>query len=160
MSVTWPTAYRRFAASTKGVGAIEFALFAPVLAIMILGVADTARVISTRLTLQQAVNRALEKAAVGTVQTDYQALGAEVATAASIPVGNVEVDAWLECDRARQSLLSGSCEEGQMVSRYVRLTARKDHKLLFPLSKFGVKVLNSGPGGTMPIKAESALRVQ
>ena len=160
MMITWPAAWRRLGSSTKGVGAIEFALFAPVLAIMILGVADTARVISTRLTLQQAVNRALEKAAVGTVQTDYQYLAVEVASAAAIPVGNVDVDAWLECDRTRQPLLSGSCEEGQMVSRYVRLTARKEHKLLFPLSKFGVKVLNSGPDGTMPMKAESALRVQ
>jgi Flp pilus assembly pilin Flp len=148
---------KRLASSDRGVAAIEFALLVPVLAIMLLGVMDSARAIGTKLSLQQAINRGLEKAAVGTVQTNYLNLQAEVATAAGIPATAVSVDAWLECDRVRQSLFSGSCEENQMVSRYVRLTAHAEFRPFFAYSNWGQKRTS---GGTVRLTAEEALRVQ
>jgi hypothetical protein len=160
MKGTGRPSWRKIVFDNQGVGAIEFAIFLPLLVILIIGIADTARVISARLTLQQAVHRALEKAAVGTVRSDYLYLRGDVAAAAAIPVTNVIVDAWLECNRARQGSFSGACEEGQMVSRYVRVTARTSYKSMFPLSEYSIPSLRSGPDGTVALSATAALRIQ
>ena len=78
----------------RGVSVIEFAFVAPIMMALILGVTDLSRAFATRLTLQQAANRAVEKAGVGTVQTDYNSLKAEAAAAAGVAATAVAVDAW------------------------------------------------------------------
>jgi Flp pilus assembly protein TadG len=144
----------------RGVSVVEFALIAPLLAFIIVGITDLARAFGEQLSLEQAVHRALEKAAVGSVKTDYTDLRVEAAAAAGVPVDNVVLDNWLECDRARQAAFEGTCEATQMTSRYVSLRVSSKFKPMFAFSFGSVKLFQTGADGTVAISARSSLRVQ
>ncbi|HZG07449.1 MAG TPA: TadE/TadG family type IV pilus assembly protein [Allosphingosinicella sp.] len=144
----------------RGVSAVELALIMPFIALMIVGITDLGRGFSAHIALQQAIQRTLERAMVGTVQTDYSHLRTEAATAAKIPVERVTLDAWLECNQSRQSSFEGSCEEGQMVSRYVRISARADFKPSFRYAFLGVRLFQTSSNGMAELNATSAVRVQ
>src|SRR5688572_15274005 len=103
---------RRLREDTRGASLIEFALFVPILAMMLMGVTDLAMGYSAKLRVEGAAYRALEKVAVGTVQSDYSFLRAEAAAAdgaGGVQATDVTVDAWLECNRVRQTDFSGIC---------------------------------------------------
>ncbi len=142
----------------RGASLIEFALFAPVLALMIMGISDVAMGYSAKLKLEQAAYRSLEKVAVGTVQSDYSYLRAEAATAAEVPITNVTVDNWLECDRVRQASFDGTCPAGQMISRYVQITILSTFRPAFPYGPLARSF--SGTDGSFAISAGAALRIQ
>ncbi|HEV2865940.1 MAG TPA: TadE family protein [Allosphingosinicella sp.] len=135
-----------------GASVIEFALFAPILAVMVMGVSDLSMGYSRKLTLESAAFRSLEKVAVGSVQTDYQFLKAEAAAGAGVPQSNVTVDNWLECDRVRQTDFTGTCPTGQMTSRYVQVTINSTYTPRFNYGPLG--------GSPVPISASAALRIQ
>lgn len=143
----------------RGVSLIEFAFMAPVLALMIVGIADVAMGAASKLRLEQAAHRALEKVAVGTVQTDYSFVAAEAATAAGVDPAEVTVDSWLECDRVRQPDFQGSCAAGEMISRYVEVRIESGYE---PHFSFGpvARALGERADGTVPITATAALRIQ
>ena len=146
--------------SDRGVSAVEFAMVLPFLGMMIVGIVDVSRGFVSRIALQQAIDRTLEKAAVGTVQTDYDFLRAEAAAAAAIPLERVVLDTWLECNGARQPLFSGSCESDQMVSRYVSISARSNFKPMFRYGAFGMKLFATDSAGISTMSTTSVLRVQ
>ena len=144
----------------RGVSVVELGLVAPVIAFLIIGMTDIARGFASKLNLEQAAHRSLEKAAVGTVQSDYSYLQAEAATAAGVPSGNVAVTYWLECDRVAQSDFSGSCTGTQMTSRYVRVTITSTFRPTFNYSYLGKNFLGVAPGGTITQTGSATLRVQ
>jgi Flp pilus assembly pilin Flp len=150
----------RLRSDERGVGMIELALFAPIIAFMIIGITDVARAYSQKLMIEQAVYRALEKAAVGTVQTDYAFLKPEVAAAAKVALDKVTLATWLECDGIRQPLFEGECGQTQMVSRYVELGVTSQFKPTFRFGMMGHSLFKTGVGGTAPIKAKAAVRIQ
>lgn len=143
----------------KAVSAVEFALVAPVFALMVLGISDFAMGFSARLSLEQAAHRTLEKVAVGQVRTDYQHLKAEAAVAAGVPQENVTVDNWLECDQVRQPDFNGFCPAGQMISRYVQIDIDWEY---VPSFRYGplAEAVGQGENGAVPIAASAAMRVQ
>jgi Flp pilus assembly pilin Flp len=143
----------------SGVSMVEFALILPFLALMIVGIVDLGRGFSTQIALQQAVQRTLERAMVEEVKDDYTYLRTEAATAAKVPVGNVVLDAWRECNQAREPAFLGACPDGQMVSRYVRITARSDFKPMFNYSFLKVKFFQT-TNGMATLTTTSAVRVQ
>ena len=110
---------RRLRREERGTSAIEFALIAPILGMLIVGIADYARGFSERHALETAAHRALERAGVGSTQSDYSFVRQEAATAAGVPLESVTLDNWLECDGARMSSYSAACAEGQQVARYL-----------------------------------------
>ena len=57
-------ALRRLPNDERGVAAIELAMIAPVLALVMLGSLDLARAIATKISLEQAANRAMHLAEV------------------------------------------------------------------------------------------------
>ena len=144
-----------------GASVIEFALFAPILGVMLMGVTDLAMGYSTKLRIEGAIFRSLEKVAVGTasgpqvVQSDYSYLQAEAATAAGVPTSEVAVDQWLECNRARQTDFTGTCPDGQDTARYVKVTINTTYT---PRFSYGPLVRNTN--GVVPIEANASLRVQ
>jgi Flp pilus assembly protein TadG len=142
----------------RGASMVEFALFVPILAVMVMGITDVSMGYSRKLTYEQAAYRALERVAVGSVQSDYSYLRPEAAAAAGVPVANVTVDNWLECDGVRQTSFDGVCPDTQMVSRYVRIAITGTYTPSFdygPLARgFG------GANGTVPISASASLRIQ
>jgi Flp pilus assembly protein TadG len=144
---------RSLAGDERGVSVIELAFYAPILSSVIIGIVDLAQAYSQRLLIQQAVHRALEKAAVGSVQSDYTYLKAEAATAAGVQQTAVTVDAWLECDQVRQPLFDGTCTSPAMTSRYVKLTVNGSYTPMFP---YFLKTTN----GKVALTASSSLRVQ
>jgi Flp pilus assembly protein TadG len=161
------TRLRRLAAlqhDERGVSAVEFALLAPVLATLILGIIDLSTGLSHRFTLQQAVNRSLEIVQANRVQRgreggtpDYDFLRTEVAAAAGIPVADVTLTQWRECDGARATTFEGSCPdrlnaatntvEPADTARYIQLRATRS---------FTGKVYAK----RMTLQATSSVRVQ
>jgi hypothetical protein len=146
------------ARDARGASLIELGLFAPILALMVMGVSDVAMGYSRKLTLEQAAYRTLERVAVGSVQSDYSYLRAEAAAAAGVPESNVTVNAWLECDRMRQAQFDGSCPDGQMISRYVQIGIVGSYRPSFPGGPLALRYSNAD--GSVPITVSAALRIQ
>jgi len=142
----------------RGASMIEFALFAPMLALMVMGISDVSMGYSRKLTVEQAAYRTLERVAVGSVQSDYSSLRTEAAAAAGVPVGNVTVTNWLECNGTRQADFNGLCGTGEMIARYVQIDIAASYTPSFsygPLSR-GL----GGEDGNVALSASAAVRVQ
>ena len=146
----------RLRGDDRGASVIEFALFAPILGVMLMGVTDLAMGYSTKLRVEGAIFRALEKVQVGSFQTDYTTfIQSEAATGAGVPTSAVTVESWLECNRARQTDFAGSCAAGQDTARYVKVTINTSYT---PRFSYGPLVRSTN--GTVPIEANASLRVQ
>jgi Flp pilus assembly protein TadG len=154
------TRLRHLIRDEKGVSVVELALFAPIMAIFAIGMIDLSMIFARQIVLEQAVHRAIEKAAVGTIQTDYNYLKADVAAAAGVPEANVTVTAWLECDRSRQPAFDGQCTDTQMVSRYVEVAVASRYRPTFSAGILGTKLFQTGSDGMVPLSAKTSLRVQ
>jgi Flp pilus assembly protein TadG len=140
----------------RGASLLEFALAAPFLAMLLLGMVDVSRAYSDRLMLEQAAQRAIEKVEQQhSVSSDYNSLQAEVASAAGVPNGNVTVDFWLECNGTRQSSFTGACTNGEAYRRYVTVSVQKSFTPFFGTPWF----TNNGSGG-YTLTADAGIRVQ
>jgi Flp pilus assembly protein TadG len=140
--------------SEAGASLVEFALAAPVLALLVSGMIDLGEGLSQTFSLQQAVDRSLEllqasppRAAADEDGVDYSYLVDEAAAAAGVGSGQVTLTRWVECDGARQSSFDSTCESDEATARYVRLTIEKN---------FEGRLLV----GSFPMSASGAVRVQ
>ncbi|MDP9413903.1 MAG: pilus assembly protein [Pseudomonadota bacterium] len=149
---------RDFAGDRRGFSAVEFGILAPVLLVFVIGIGDLGRGLSERHALQQAANRTLELAHLGTRQADYSYLIPEAATAAGVPQTNVTLEQWLECDGNSTTRLAfgASCPSGQQIARYLTLTIRSSFTPMFSSAGY-LKVL---PDGSVRLTAQASLRVQ
>lgn len=154
-SRTWKEAW----SDQRGTSVIEFALFAPIVALMVMGIVDFARGFSAKFTLESAVQRTLEKAVVGSIQADYQYLRNEAAQAAGVPVANVTVTNWLECNGVKNPSFTGICtDEDAHVARYLQIRIQSNFR---PSFNYGPLMQGSAnANGNVPIFAQSAVRVQ
>lgn len=135
----------------RGAAIIEMGLVAPLLATLLLGMVDVARAYSSKLELEQAAQRTIEKVMQQrNVASDYSTLlAAEAATAAGVSPAAVTVDSWLECNGARQDNFDGACSAGQTFARYVTVDIERDHTPMF--GKFF---------GTVDLHGVAGVRVQ
>jgi Flp pilus assembly protein TadG len=163
---TAPRARRRsLLRDERGVSVIEFGFLMPVLAFMMLGISDLARGYSRKMALEQGVHRALEKASVGIVQTDYTFLKTEVRNALpDVPLSGIQVDTWVLCDTTRKTFdqecgfrANGQPEE---ISRYVKVTVTERWEPMFSYGIFGAHIFNVGADGKVPLSVNTSLRVQ
>jgi Flp pilus assembly pilin Flp len=129
----------------RGTSAIEIGLAAPVLAILLVGVADFSRGFSEAYALQGAASRTVERANLGTSTTDYSFLRDEAAAAAGVPVANVVYEPKLYCDGTERSSFDDNCAEGQEIARYIQIRINKDFVPSF--SWFGANIPLSGEAG-------------
>ena len=144
----------------RGVSVLEFGLFFPVLALMVLGTIDLARGLATRFALEQAVQRTIELATLGgRPLADYTFLKAEAASAAGVPVAQVTLDQWLDCNNARQTSFTGACPAGQQAARYVTITAYADYTPTFRKIPLIGRVATAADG-KIRLTADSGVRVQ
>ncbi len=143
--------FARIESDERGASLVEFSLLAPFLGLLIVGIADYGRGFSERFALESAAHRTLERAAVGSTQTDYSFLKQEAATAAGVPLENVTFDNWLECDGTRMPSYDSVCLEEQQVARYLYVKIEKDFIPNFRWT-----------GGDQPIRisGDAAVRVQ
>ena len=156
LTVIWRTD-NSLSRDEKGASVIEFALFAPVLALMAVGISDMSMGYTAKLHVEQAVYRALEKVSVGTNNTTFDYLRAEAAAAdgpGGIQPANVEVRNWLECDRVPQASFDGLCAETQDTARYVSVTVNWRYN-----PQFNYRAWFGSPG-PIPIAASASVRIQ
>lgn len=150
----------RIGRDERGVSVLEFALFVPVLALMILGTIDLARGLAAEFKIEQAAQRTIELATLGNRPlADYSFLRTEAATAAGVPVANVTLDQWLECNNTRQASFTGACTTGQQAARYITISVFTDYTPMFEWIPF-IGRLSNAANGKIRITADSGVRVQ
>lgn len=139
-----------------GVAAVEFALLAPVLALLMIGMVNLSMGFNRKLELEQAANRSIEKV-MQTTMTDtvLGALKAEAAAAAKVPVANVTVDNYLECNNVRQTDYDTVCPAGQRYSRYLTVKVTDEFK-----PALGGRVTGPNADGSWSLKGDAGIRIQ
>ena len=143
----------QLARDRRGVSAIELGIALPVLAVMLMGVADLALGYSQKLKVQQASARTIEMAtASGLNGAAFQLLKAEAASAAGVSQDAVTLDKWLECDAVRQPSFDGTCASGAQIGRFVSIAVSGSYRPLFPVGM--------GSSTTIPIGGYAQVRVQ
>jgi Flp pilus assembly protein TadG len=152
--------FLRIRRDQRGVSVVEFALFVPILALMILGTIDLARGLAADFRIEQAAQRTIELATLGNRPlADYSFLRTEAATAAGVPVANVTLDQWLECNNTRQASFAGACTAGQQTARYITITVFTDYTPMFEWIPFIGRVATAS-NGKIRLTADSGVRVQ
>lgn len=150
----------------RGASLVEFALFAPILGLMTMGITDLSRGISERLKLTQAVNRVIEIAASRPLpadqdadEVDYDFLKDEAAAAADVPVDQVTLTKWLECDGVEQDDFAGSCGSTDPIARYIQIRIDTLYEPTFFAGPVAT-MAGANDDGALPIFAEAAVRIQ
>jgi Flp pilus assembly protein TadG len=135
----------------RGTSMIEMAMVAPFLGVLTLGIADYSRGFAQRLALESAAHRTLERAGVGSTQTDYSFLKQEAANAAGVPLTDVTLDNWLECGGTRMTNYDDPCTDGAQQARYIYVKIEKN---------FTLSIRLPGQPQTMRLYGDAAVRVQ
>ena len=121
----------------KGTSVVELALFFPVAAILLAGTVDFTTGFSQRLSLEQIATTTIQQAVVqGAGSDDYNYLRQSAATAADVPVGNVTLDRWLECDGERQAAGVEVCTVPQTPARFITLRITKAFTPMLDINDF------------------------
>jgi Flp pilus assembly pilin Flp len=150
----------------RGVSVIELGFLAPILAFMMLGTVDLANGYTRKMRVETAVARAMEKAAVLTVQDDYTFLKTEVTTTLpTVTASTITVDAYAMCDTTKMPTFKSECAfraDGtpQEIQRYVKLKVADRWAPLFNYGAFGHYLYKTGSDGKVPLTVETQLRVQ
>jgi len=147
--------FRRIGSNNRGTSILELAFVAPVLGMLLVGIADLGRGYSEQFALQQAANRTLELAHLGTRDVNYDYLKPEAAAAAGVPETQVTLESWLECDGTRKTF-SENCGPNEQIARYVTLTINSTFRPAFS----SIVYPGARPDGTVPVSAKASLRVQ
>lgn len=145
---------RRLARDRRGASIIEMALALPLLTVMMLGLIDVATCYSAKMSIQQAAARSLERVQVNGASTDFTYVRAEAAAAADVPLSQVTVETWLECDHVKQGTSVQSCAANQVASKYVKVTINSSYAPYFAYSPLGTRQAN----GTVALSANSSVR--
>ena len=153
------------ARDSSGAATIELALVAPILAMMVVGVADISTAFGKKLELEQAAQRAIEKVAQTTGEkTPEDTIKDEAACQYNgvdengdcrtdpLTAGEVIVTYTLECDGTAQDF-STDCTAGQTEYRYIQASLTDTYTAMFPIH-FGTA------DGTYELNATAGVRVQ
>ena len=133
------TMLRRLRADARGTSFVEMGMLAPFFALLALGTVDASRAVVDKMTLQQAASRSMEMVSAGGLDSDaFSNLKSEAAAAAGVAASQVTVDAWLECDRVRQTSFDGDCTSSQEIGRYASVAINKPYSPWFASSLAGM----------------------
>lgn len=155
----------------RGSSIVELALFAPFLGTLMLGMVDLGQGISAYHDLQKAANQTMElvmsrvvTADPDTGEADYEFLREAAAEAAGVPIENVTLTKWRECNGTVQETYNAVCppdSDGnpQEVARYLRIRIISTY---VPTFRYGPVALSSAANadGTVPMAVEAAVRIQ
>ncbi len=154
-------ALRRLPNDERGVAAIELAMIAPVLALVMLGSLDLARAIATKISLEQAANRAMHLAEVlrPTSSANLAYINAQAAADARAALGSeptVTSAIYLRKCGARAVARTGTCVLGELPVNHLEITVRGTHRSIFTALARGW----AGPTGNVAISAKADVRIQ
>jgi Flp pilus assembly protein TadG len=152
-----PTLLVRLADDECGASIVETAIVLPILLGLMAGASDFAMAFWLKMETQQAAARAIEYATAGGLEklstTD---LRTEAATAAEVPVNNVTVQRWLECNGTKQGSFDGTCASGEVTGRFVSISITNSYEpILGPFLPDSI-----AEGGSMSFTGFSTLRLQ
>ena len=146
----------RFRDDCRGAALVELAMAGPVFAGLLIGLVDLGTGYLTKLHLEQAAQRAIEK--VVNRRSDIQAteaLRSEAATTAGVPEKQVDVTFRLDCSGTAQSPYDSPCPEGLIAHRYVSVSISKSFHPIFAAQFAGANA-----DGTYTLIGSSASRLQ
>jgi Flp pilus assembly protein TadG len=153
---------RPLTSDQRGAAVIETAFLAPILAAMVIGMVQLGMGFSTKLQLEQASQRAIEKVMNGQADTTtISALKTEAATVAGVPEANVTVDFWLECSPdggvtwTRQASYAAVCASAADYRRYLSVAITKSYSPMF-----ANKFTGANSDGSYTIKGTTSVRTQ
>lgn len=141
----------------RGTATIELALVAPLLATFVIGIVDISNAVGRKLVMEQATQRGIEKIMQTTTDTTVDVtIVTEAAAAANVPVDQVTLDYWLECDGTRKANYdTDNCAVGEREARYITLSIEDTYDPMFSLHFAG-----ANDDGEYPIFAESGIRIK
>ena len=115
--------FRKLRDDISGVGFVELALTAPLLALMFLGMTDLSIIVASRIDLEQAAQRTTDLAlAKRPTSTDTSYLVAEAMAASGRPASDVTVTYILECNGTVMSSFNDTCAAGEVPKRFVSVS--------------------------------------
>jgi Flp pilus assembly protein TadG len=148
-----------FGRCERGVSVVELALILPFLLMLVLGTTDVALGYARKLTLEQAAQRTTDLALARRPNDGNTAfLAQEAASASGQPIGNVTVEAFLECGGVRQATFTATCTTG-LPARVVSVRIIQTRTLLFDYGKltavFGRRLMPN----TVTLSGDSVVRM-
>jgi Flp pilus assembly protein TadG len=149
---------RRLLGDQDGVAVLELALAAPILMLMVVGVADMSNAYSRKLALEQAAQRSIEKIMQTTAETTPDStLQSEAIKQAGqgLTSGNITVEYTLYCNQAKQANYDDECAAGEREARYVSVTVSDEYQPMFPLHFAPINA-----NGKYPVSATAGMRIQ
>lgn len=155
---------RRLLGDRRGVAVIELALIAPILATLVIGVADVGNAFSRKLALEQAAQRSIEKIMQTTaITTPVAALKAEAVSQArgGLTADDVTVSYSLFCVSntgvftANADYDEGVCAGGTTEARYLEVRVSDEYEPIFPVPFAGANA-----DGNYPVSATAGMRIQ
>lgn len=155
--------FRDLRRDDDGAALIEMGLLLPVLATVVIGVADISRAYSQKLILEQAAYRAIEKVQqYQSSESTYDTLQNEVVAAATtagftdVTTSNVTIDYWLECNGVRQTSYDSSCASTSATARWISVDVTHKFTPMFASSKWP----GSNSDGSYTLHGRAGLRTQ
>ena len=147
---------------TSGAAVIELAIAAPMLAAMIIGMADLSSAYSAKLQVEQIAQRSIEriqqKGYNVTGQTTKAVLEAE-ATAAAGTGSTATLTAWAECRTSggvySTTTFNGTCGATDTYARYVQIDVTKTYTPVI-MARFA----GSASNGSFTVHGIAGIRVQ
>jgi Flp pilus assembly protein TadG len=147
----------------RGTSVIEMGLLLPVMATVVIGVADVSRAYSQKLLLEQAAYRAIEKVQqYQSSESTYDTLKNEVVTASTaagfsdVTTSSVTVDYWLECNGVRQTSYDSVCSTLPGTARWISVDVTHNFTPMFASSKWP----GSNTDGSYTLHGRAVLRTQ
>ena len=160
------TKIQRLCSNERGVAAVELALIAPILAILIMGASDVGSVFSRKLALEQGAQRAVEKIMQTTGLTSVQAtIAGEVAIQADVEASQVTVVFPRYCGtrlmpdvtRDTNGFAKGDpCASSEREAHYILIEVTDEYEPMFPSLSMGTKLAN----GNYKIEAKAGMRTR
>jgi hypothetical protein len=88
-------------------------------------------------------------------ETVMATLRNEAAAAAKVPITNVAVDYYLECNDVKQSVYDMVCPDGQRYFRYITVKVQDNYKPMFTGQYAG-----PNSDGSWTLKGDAGIRIQ
>ncbi len=153
----------------RGAAIIELAIVAPVIALMTVGVVDLSNGFGTKLRVEQAAQRSVEKVMQTTGITNVETTITNEAICqfngtmpdgvtcktAPLTVANVKVTHSLYCNNGATPTADVDCPAGQTESKWIKVTVQTEYKPLFPLHFTGIDA-----NGKYNIQASAGMRTE
>ena len=152
----------------RGAAIIELAIVAPVIALMTVGVVDLSNGFNSKLRLEQAAQRSIEKVMQTTGVTSVEDTIVSEAVCqyngtnedgtckpAPITNANVTVTHSLYCDAATEPTANPDCAPGEVESKWIKVTIWTEYAPMFPVHFSGIDA-----GNVYRIEASAGLRTE